>query len=58
MIHEYFRVTGAHEAALDYSDLFLITLHGDDVQEFDFWMGRSLTINQSGTLRRYSKKFA
>ena len=35
MIFEYFRVTGAHEAVLGYSDLFRITLHDDDVQEFD-----------------------
>ena len=35
MIYEYFRVTGAQEAVLDYSDLFRITLHGDDVQDFD-----------------------
>ena len=34
MTHEYFRVTGAHEAVLGYSDLFRITLH-DDIQEFD-----------------------
>ena len=31
----YFWVAGAHEAVLDHSDLFGITLHGDDVQEFD-----------------------
>ena len=35
MIYEYFRVTGAHEAVLDYSDLFSITFHGDDIQDFD-----------------------
>ena len=29
VIHEYFRVTGAHEAVLDYTDLFSTTLHGD-----------------------------
>ena len=34
MIYEYFRVTGAHEAVLDYSDLFRIALHGDDIQDF------------------------
>ena len=39
MIYEYFRVTGAHEAVLDYSDLFRITLHGDDVQDFFFKKG-------------------
>ena len=35
MIYEYFRVTGGHEAVLDYSDPFRITLHGDDVQNVD-----------------------
>ena len=35
MIYEYFRVTGAHEAVLDYSDLFRDTSHGDDIQDFD-----------------------
>ena len=27
--------TGAHDAVLDYADLFSITLRNDDVQEFD-----------------------
>ena len=35
MIYDYFRVTGAHDAVLDYADLFTITLRNDDVQEFD-----------------------
>ena len=35
MIYEDFWVTGAHEAVFDHSDLFRITLHDDDVQEFD-----------------------
>ena len=35
MIHDYFRVTGAHDTVLDYADLFSITLRNDDVQEFD-----------------------
>ena len=30
MIYEYFRVT-----VLDYTDLFSISLHGDDIQDFD-----------------------
>ena len=34
VICEYFWVTGAHEAVLYYSDLFRITLRGDDVQGF------------------------
>ena len=35
MIYDYFRVTGAHDAVLDYVDLFSFTLRDDDVQEFD-----------------------
>ena len=35
MIHDYFRVTGAHDTVLDYADLFSITLRNDIFQEFD-----------------------
>ena len=35
MMYEYFRVTGAHDTVLDYADLFSVTLHDDNVQEFD-----------------------
>ena len=35
MSYDYFRITGAHDAVLDYADLFTITLRNDDVQEFD-----------------------
>ena len=28
MIHDYFRVTGAHDTVLDYAGLFSVTLHG------------------------------
>ena len=35
MIFDYFRVTGAHDAVLDYADLFSVTLHDDNIQEFD-----------------------
>ena len=31
MIHEHFRVTGAHDTVLDCADLFSITLRNDDV---------------------------
>ena len=37
MIYDYFRVTGAHDAVLDYADLFSVTLRDDNVQEFDAW---------------------
>ena len=35
MIYDYFRVTGAHDAVLDYADFFSVTLHDDNIQEFD-----------------------
>ena len=35
MIHDYFRVTGAHDAVLDYADLFSVTLRKNNVEEFD-----------------------
>ena len=35
MIYDYFWVTGAHDAVLDYPDLFTITLRNHDVQDFD-----------------------
>ena len=35
MINEHFRSTGAREAALDLSDLFNVSLQGDDIQDFD-----------------------
>ena len=35
MIYVYFRVTGFHDAVLDYTDLFSVTLHDDNIQEFD-----------------------
>ena len=35
MTYDYFRITGAHDAVLDYADLFSITLRNDYVQEFD-----------------------
>ena len=47
MICEYFRVTGAHEAVRGYSDLFRITLHGDDIRIFDTrWDEVSLSISE------------
>ena len=35
MIYEYFRVTGAHDTVLNYADSFSVTLHDDNIQEFD-----------------------
>ena len=35
MIYDRFRVTGAHGTVLGYADLFSVTLHDDNIQEFD-----------------------
>ena len=35
MIYDYFRVTGAHDTVFDYDDLLSVTLHDDNIQEFD-----------------------
>ena len=35
MIYDYFRVTGAHDTVSDCADLFSVTLHDDNIQEFD-----------------------
>ena len=35
MIYDYFRVTSAHDTVLDYADFFSVTLHDDNIQEFD-----------------------
>ena len=35
MIHEHFRVTGAHEAVQGLSNLFSVSLQNDDVHDFD-----------------------
>ena len=35
MMHDYFRVIGAQDTVFDYADLFSVTLHDDNIQEFD-----------------------
>ena len=35
MIYDYFRVTGVHDTALDCAEFFSVTLHDDNIQEFD-----------------------
>ena len=35
MIYDYFRVTGAHDTVIHYADLFSVTLHDDNIREFD-----------------------
>lgn len=34
IIYEHFRATGAHDAALDLSDLFDVSSQGDDTHDF------------------------
>ena len=42
MIYEYFRATGAYDAAQGLSDLFNTCLHNDDVQDFDTRLDQAL----------------
>ena len=35
MINDYFRMSGAHDTGLDFADFFSVTLHDDNIQEFD-----------------------
>ena len=35
MIYEYFRASGAYETVQGFTDLFTLSLHKDDVQDFD-----------------------
>ena len=35
MIYDYFRMTAAHDAVLDFDDLFSVGLRDDNIQEFD-----------------------
>ena len=35
MIYDYFRVTGSHDTVMDFADLLSVTLHDDNIQEFD-----------------------
>ena len=35
MSYERSRAAGAHETALDLSDLFTVSSQGDDIQDFD-----------------------
>ena len=56
-IHDYFRVAGAHDTVLDSADLFSVTLHDDNVQEFDTrWDGILLSMSKK-SIRRCLEKF-
>ena len=46
MIYDYFRVSGAHDAVLDYADWFSVTVQNDNDQEFDFRWDEVLFICQ------------
>ena len=42
MTYEHVRATGAHEAALDQSDLFNVSFQEDDMHDFDTRWGQAL----------------
>ena len=45
LIYDYFRVTGAHDSAENYADLFTISPQNEDIQEFDSkWDGILLSL--------------
>ena len=47
MIQDHFRATDAHDAALDLSDLFYVSLQGHDIQDFDTgWDQALLSANE------------
>ena len=47
MIYDYFRVIGVHDRVLDYADLFSVTLHDDNIQEFDTrWDGVLFSVSK------------
>ena len=47
MIYEYFRATEAHEAVQGLSDLFILSLQNDDVQDFDVrWDHALLSVSE------------
>ena len=47
LIYDYFRVTGIHDSAENYADLFTISLRNDDTQEFGSkWDGILLSMTQ------------
>ena len=41
-IYDHFRATGAHDAALDLSDIFNVSLQGGDMQDFDTMWDQAL----------------
>ena len=50
MIFEYFLVTGAHEAILDYTDQFSISVQADDIQAFDTRWDQALISKEGLTM--------
>ena len=47
LIYDHFRVTGSHDSAENYTDLFTIALRNDDIQEFDSkWDGILLSMTK------------
>ena len=56
MIYDYFRVTGAHDTVVDYADLFSVTLHDDNIQEFDTGWDEVLLSMSEDSVRWYLGK--
>ena len=47
LIYDHFRVTGSHDSVETYTDLFIIALQNDDIQEFDAkWDGILLSMTK------------
>ena len=45
MIYDYFRVIGTHDTVFDYADLFSVTFHDDNIQEFDTRLEEVFIVN-------------
>ena len=53
MIYDLFRVSGAHDTVLDYAVLLSVTLHEDNVQEFDTrWDENSTMFPALGVMKK------
>ena len=55
MFYDYFRVTGAHDTVLEYADLFSVSLHHDNVQEFDTRWDEVLLSMSKTSMPNYQK---
>ena len=46
MIYDHFRATGAYDAGQDLSDLFNVSLHGDDIRDVDTRWDQTLSASE------------